>query len=147
MTYKLHLWFPKPGKLRLLLLDRRFTEIPPSFSCLCWQTCGLPTICRRIYYTCTLRAIQVSVLRCFVLLGQTSQCTDSELALGGNNRNLLQLFAQICVMPHLVGTMVLLFILHFKNSSTDQGDEQQKANPKHLKMSRSPDNHETLCFV
>lgn len=54
-------------------------------------------------------------------------------------------FAQICAVPHLAGAVVLLFLLHFKNSSTEQGEEQQKANPKHLKISRSPENHET-CF-
>lgn len=55
-------------------------------------------------------------------------------------------FAQIRAMPHLVGTTFLLLLLRFKNSSTEEGDEQQKANLKHLKMSRSLENHET-CFV
>lgn len=39
-------------------------------------------------------------------------------------------------MPHLVGTTFLLFLLCFKNSSTEEEDEQQKANPKHLKIMR-----------
>lgn len=51
-------------------------------------------------------------------------------------------FAQVCAEPHPLGTTSLLFLLHFKNSSIGGGDEQQKANPKHLKISGSLENHE-----
>lgn len=61
-------------------------------------------------------------------------------------------FAQVCAVPYPLGTTFLLFLLHFKNSSTGERDEQQKANPKHLKISGSLENHETgfgmsLCIV
>lgn len=54
-------------------------------------------------------------------------------------------------MSHLVGTTRVL-LLRFKNSSTEEGDEQQKGNPEQLKMSRSLENHEasfgvSLCIV
>lgn len=81
-----------------------------------------------------------------MLLGQTSQCTDSELALGGNNRNLVEVLCTDLCHASPSGHNFWLFFLYFKNSSTEGGDEQQKANPKHLKMSRFLENHET-CFA
>lgn len=66
--------------------SQKFHPIPPRASAV------RPVACLVYAEGLTkLRAIQVSVLRCSALLGQTSQCTDSELALGGNNRNLVEL--------------------------------------------------------
>lgn len=86
------------------------------------------------------------------LLGQASQCTELEIALGGSNRNLVELLCSDLCCASPTGHNVLLFLLHFKNSSTGEGDEQQKANPKHLKISGFLENQETgfgisLCIV
>lgn len=134
--------------LTLLLLLGGICRNSPNSLQLYGQIHGLPCVCRT-QLLCSSGAVQVSLLPCWAGQVSAQSCSWHWMEVTGI---WWSFFAQICAVPNLLGTTCLLFLLHFKNISTGEGDEQQKANPKHLKISGSLENHETgfgvsLCIV